>query len=387
MNKELLKQAVMQLLEAEAVCRRLYAYHKSNEKGNADFDKAYKDVILLANRVREIQQQIPELAEKRYWWDIPFSLEECDVPDGFSFEDGEYIESDSVYMEEEDGKKYLLKKSSVIDYSRMARDLTQGIYIPLFVNKKQLRLHINEPMVRRELYNAVWFQKWEMNVPDLTHNKENAVEIWNDYQKEAVFRQAEFEEYLKAYNEKMNEVEKIAHASLFTNEERWFAGRMSTEDYLKENVLREWAPLEKNRKMLNELQKMRMQATLKTQKIRERQMEMRRNAIHERKTIRIFPVGHVIYYENQIMAIFLNQTETTVWEYECDPKTELTELTGRCYDARILYNKKGLLIPLVQYLAAAYKNKLPDFNVFSLKPSGCPEFVWRSWIEARWREK
>lgn len=380
MNKELLKHAAMQLLEAEEICRKLYKY-------NEDFDEAYKKVISLENHVKEIQKQIPEIAERKFWWNTPFSPEEYEDTDNFCFEGGKYIESDAVKTREDDEKIILYKKSSVMDYSQLARDLTEGLYAPIFVNKKQLRLHMNAPMKRRELYHVISFQSWEAKAPDLTQDKESVAEIWQDYQEEAVARQEKYEDYLRAYNEKMDFIEKMAHLSLFTNEERWFAGRMSTEDYLKESTLREWGALEKNSKMQHDLQYLRMQATRETQKLRERQMEMRRNALFERTIIRLFPVGHVVYCEDEIIAIFINQKTTAVFEYECDSNVEIPELTGQCYNERLLYNKKPMLIPLVRYIANAYKNRLPDFNVLSLRPNGCPEQLWRNWVAARWITK
>lgn len=378
MNKEALRQAAEQLLTTETVCRRLY---RNKESG---FGKACDDVEEFTNHVKELQKQIPDMAEKQYWWNIPFSPEECEEYEGFCFEDGEYIESDSIRTKEEAGKIILFPKSITMDYGRLARDLTEGLYIPLFINKKKLRVHLNDSMVCRVLYNVTSFQKWEMNTPDLTQDKDSMVETWQDYQEEALMKREEYEEYLRIYNEKMDGVERTVHLSLFTNEERWLAGTMSTEDYLKESTLREWGPLEKRKKMQNHLDKLRMQATRETQKMRERQMEMRKNAMCGSKIIRMLPVGHVVYCEDELMAVFLNKTESAVLEYEFAP---VAELEDACYNVRTLYRKKPMLIPLVQHLAKAYNEKLPDFNVFSIRPEDCPEFIWRNWILERWEQQ
>lgn len=283
--------------------------------------------------------------------------------EGFRFEAGEYVECDSIRTREEDGNIILFHKQVVIDYSRIAREMTEGLYIPLFINKNQLKLHLNDLMIRRELYNIESNENWETDAPDLTRDKENAVEMWKNYQYKLEDRQVDYEDYLKAYNEKMDMVEKMVHMSLFSNEERWFMGRMSTENYLKESIWRESVPLEKAKKMQNELEQIRLHLIAETNKLRERQMEIRRKAVCERKMIRVFPIGHVIYWQDELIAIFLNDFETTVIEYDCVPEMEIRELTGRCYGMRTLYNKKPMLVPLVQHLMEVYRDKLPEKKI------------------------
>ncbi len=384
MSKEKLRKVAGQLLEAERLCRK--AYEESDDVKSKAYEQSYSTVKKLTSQVNEIRASIPELSVKRYWWDTPFSPEKRE-DEGFCLDQGAYYEYDFVRAKEDESGIILYQKSQIIDYGSLSTKLTLGSNILLFINKKQLRLHLNEKMVCRYIYNTVLRRHEEHAVPDLTRSKDSSTEIWNQYQEIEKMKQAEYQEYLKEHEKEWDRREKLRHLSPYTNKERWYIGEMSTNDYLNEDLWRDLAALDEKSKMNKDLNLMRLQATKVSQEIRERQMEQRRNALrmtNSKNIIRMIPVGQIIYCGNEIIAIFLHKGKESVCEHECVPNVNLEELEGRCFNSWIISEQKPALSPVLWHLAREYNDILPKLSVLSVRPSSCPEDIWREWIAARW---
>jgi len=387
MSKDVLRKAAEQLIEAERLCRNAYA--KAAQNGREEYDRACNTVEFLAEQVRNIHRNIPELSAKQYWWDTPFSPEEPEE-EGFCFQQGEYRECIPLRIKEECGRTVLCPKNQIMDYSSLSQELTLGSYIPLFINKKQLRNCMNEAMHCRYIYDTASFQYEESPAPDLTRRKESAADTWKQYQEIASHKHAEHQEYLKSHDETWDTIEKIGHGSLFTNEERWLMGRMDTDDYLRESLLRDSFALDKESKMNEELYRMRVQANKFSQEVREHQMEQRRNALSTatvKNVVRMMPAGHIVYCHDEIMAIFLHKGKEPIVAFECAEDIDIDALEGQCFGGNIRSEKTPALYPLVRQLAKEYKDVLPEVSVLAVRPPNCPEDIWREWIGARWEQK
>ena len=383
MSKDELRKAAEQLIEAERLCRNAY------EQSGAGYEAAYNTVKDLTEHVRAIQQNVPEVSAKQYWWDTPFSPE-APKEERFCFDEGEYCEADPIRIIADGNQTTICQKTKRMDYSSLSLDLTLGTYIPLFVNKKQLRSKLNESMECRYIYNASVLRYEAENVPDLTRGKESSADIWRQYRELEGEKRAEHREYLKSHDETWDRIEKVTHGSLFTNEERWFMGKMDTNDYLNESIFRESFALDKEAKMNEELHRVKLQATKVSQEVRQRQMEERRNALRgkaSRSRVRMIPVGHIVYCGDEIMAIFLHEEKESVVEFECPGDVSLESLGEQRVRCRVTSNQKPALYPAVWDLARVYKNVLPAFSVLSVRPANCPEEIWREWIAARWEHK
>lgn len=353
----------------------------------AQYERSCAQVAELTKQLDSLRAQSEELATKRYWWDVPFRAEEADEPDAYSFSDGIYVETGKVKTALEGSSSVLRHEPVHINYTLLNMRLTDDRAFPLFLNKKQLRLHINDQMEIRHLYNVMSVSGRYEVVSYMNPQENPAAAIWRNYQAQTESRRAEYDEYLRGHEETWDMRERIRHGSLYTNEERWFAGRMSNEDYLRENLWREYPTWDKRDKMNNDLSNMRWRAEKARLEAQKSFVKSRKDAVYETNLLRVMPVGECIYCADELMAILVYTQPQAVTEYDCDPAVEITELTGRYFTTRELFRKKPALIPLLRHIATVYADILPDYRVLKPCPKGCPDDLWRVWAEIRWARK
>lgn len=413
MDKKTLEDAAQQLATAELVCRGMGVILKNAQlelkqvppkstfegkqvkqerqrleealqAARSNFDRSAAEVAELTDRVNGLRAQSEELSSKRYWWDVPFCPEEAAEPDAYCFDGGFYVETLPLKTGMEGAYSTLYHRSQTINYSLLSMRLTDGLFLPLFLDKKKLKLHLNDPMEARELYNVMSVSGQYEVISYMNTAEDPSVAIWRNYQEAAAARRAQYDEYLQEHSESWDMRERFRHGSFFTNEERWMAGQMSNEDYLRESLWREYPTWNKRDKMNDDLSRMRLQAERAQREARANFVKSRKDAVYETNTLRLMQVGEVIYCGDELITILLRTGPQPVIEYDCAPEVDMTELTGRYFNRRELFRKKPALIPLARYIAAAYEDVLPDHKVLKPCPQGCPDDLWRAWAEIRW---
>lgn len=413
MDKQTLEAAAQQLATAELVCRGMGLIAQNTQKELAqfkpksafegkeikqkrqqleaetlaaqeNFDHSLTEVKELTEQVNSLRAQLPELAGKQYWWDVPFRPEETTEPDSYCFDDGVYMETAPLSTGMEGANSVLRHKVQHLNYTLLSSRLTDPAFIPLFLDKKKLKLHLNDTMELREIYNVMSSWGTYGVISYMNTSEDPSAAIWRSYQAAAEARRAEYGEFLEEHEERWDNRERWRHWSLYTNEERWLANRMSNEDYFRESLWREYATWDKRDKMRDDINLMRLKAEEAMRKAREARVKSHKGAEYEINTLRLIQVGEVIYCGDEIIAILLRNTPQSVMEYDGTPEIDMENLTGPYFNRRELFRKKPALIPLARYIAAAYEDKLPAHKVLKLRPQGCPDDLWRAWSEIRW---
>lgn len=413
MDKQRLEAAAQQLATAELVCRGMGLIAQNAQKELAqfkpksafegkevkqkrqqleadflaaqhNFDHSAAEVKELTAQANSLRARLPELAAKRYWWDVTFRPEEATEPDAYCFDDGTYLETEPLTTGVEGGNSVLCHKAQKLNYTLLSSKLTNPHLIPLFVDKKKLKLHVNDAMELREIYNVISSWGTYGVISYMNTSEDPSVAIWRNYQAAAEARRAEYDDYLKEHEENWDERERWRHQSFYTNEERWFAGQMSNEDYFRESLWREYPTWDKQDKMRDDISLMRLKAEEAMRQAREARVKSHKGAEYEINTLRLIPVGEVIYCGDELIAILLRSTPQAVVEYDGTPDMDMVELSGPYYNRRELFSKKPALIPLVRHIAAAYGDLLPEYRVLKPCPQRCPDHLWRVWAEIRW---
>lgn len=417
MDKQTLQAAAQQLATAELVCRGMGLIAQNAQKELAQFkpksafegkeikqqrqqleealqaaqksfEHAVAEVEELTKQANSIRVQLPELAGKQYWWDVPFRTEEASEPDAYCFDDGFYMETEPLHTSVEGASSMLYHKKQGLNYTLLSSRLTDASFIPLFLDKKKLKLHLNDTMELRELYNVTSSYGEYGVISYMNTSEDPSVAIWRSYQAAAQARRADYDEYLEEHAERWDRREiaynTFVHNDFMTNEDRWLTGRMSSEDYLRESLWRESHTWGKQDKMRDDINLMRLKAEDAMRKARENRVKSHKGAIYETNTLRLFPVGEVIYCGEELIAILLRNTPQSVTEYDGTPDLDVEDLSGPYYNRRELFRKKPALIPLARYVAAAYEDRLSEHKVLKLRPQNCPDDLWRAWSEIRW---
>ena len=417
MDKQTLEHAAQQLATAELVCRgmgitaqnaqaelarfkpksvfegkevkrqRQYLELEA-QSAQANFERARSEVNELTAQVNSLRAQLPELSGKRYWWDVPFRTEDAVEPDTYHFDDGEYVETPPLHIDVERGFSVLRPKTQRMSYAMLSMRLTDPGFVLLHLDKKKLKLHLNDEMELRELYNTS-FSWGEYGVISYMNRAEDpSVTIWRNYQAAAEARRAQYDEFLEEHEERWNRREVIynsfVHNDIMTNEDRWLSGRMSSEDYLRESLWRESHTWGKQDKMRDDISRMRLQAEQAMREARANYVKNRKDAKYEINTLRLISVGEVIYCGDELIAVLLHNTPRAVMEYDFTPDLDLDTLSGSYHTRRELFRKKPALIPLARYVAATYEDAMPEHKVLKLRPQNCPDTLWRAWSEIRW---
>lgn len=91
---------------------------------------------------------------------------------------------------------------------------------------------------------------------------------------------------------------------------------------------------------------MRIQAERAAREARSSYVKNVKNAQYEINTLRLFPVGEVIYCGDQLIAILLRNTPQQVMEYDFAPDLDMDSLSGSYFTRRELFQKRPALIPL-----------------------------------------
>ena len=254
MIKKELEALAEQLATAELVCRGMFLtarnarkafeeYHPSSifegkqERrrleaayldAQARYDQAAAQVKSLTEQADRLKAQSPELSEKRYWWDVPFSCEDPDEADTYCFDNGIYLEADQLRSRLDGAFSVLYQNAEKISYPKLSERLTDSRYLPLFLDKKKLRLHINSDMEIRYLYNVMSVSGRYEVVSYMNPNENPAAAIWRSYQAQTQARRGEYDEYLEEHKEVWDRRERFRHLSFYTNEERWLMGQMKS---------------------------------------------------------------------------------------------------------------------------------------------------------------
>lgn len=377
MNKDELKRTAEQLATCEIMLRQCCE--------QSEHEKLYHEYATLLQRVNMIRSNIPELAEKRYWWDVPFKAEDSSrnvnsITNGIYSEQASLNENDCFPgMNALVGNKIRTTCSDVINY--------RSSWKPLYLNKTEMRNHLNDKVELRAVY-FVSVQNSE-RVKQAYHNdftKEQHANAIRDAQRQAERIDKELSEKLEKHNNFWDNMERWSHGSFFTNEQRWLMGQMDTLDYFEENAGRflrqrelehkaweEQAELEYQLRRVKNLENLAI-----IQEVQSSSLELDDNSA------KFSRVAEIVYCGEILLAIYLPPEAQSVYEITSIHAINPFQLEGKIGTIRELYTGKFDYKLLFCFLTERYASRMKQYSVLSAKPKGLSDDEWRAWAEIRW---
>lgn len=397
MNKSDLEKAAIRLASAEFYCKSLSKLSLDvTDKSEADLlgeklEAALKQIDKLTDEVNRIRASVDELADKRYWWDVPFTTQEPSFDNTFSFDDGLYIESDKVCSVLEGIHCSIQPKEESVGYSELSAQLTNDNVILFYLNKKQLLNNINSRFVRKYIYNVMSVTRYHevisyMN-PRISPVSLALRELHEQQELLMQERKKRLDEAQREHDRRWDIYEMISHESLMTNKERWLYGAMSNEQYFNERIMRDYYAEDKAQKVRKEFDSSfsaLRERSESMQKIAKRgYVKTQTDVVGTANIIRIMPVGEVVYHNGEVISLIGFKSPQQITEFDCDNNTTLAGLCGEFYSKKELFSKTPDPVPLARHIAMCYSDSLPKYNVLRSCPKGCSDELWRVWAEIR----
>lgn len=341
-----------------------------------------------------LRRSLPEVAEKEFWWDVPFTpgAPKESEEDTFHMESGFYLETDEWENCREDGKNWMRCKPK----ERPVKDLIsyyvtfEQSYIILYMDKKKMRRLIKYPAQVRTIYHAERICgagqiRMPINVDSSyqTFLREAYEQDMEEMENRLQERLAESERRWDMYEIFSNAWERNA---AMTNEEAWGLGKMSTQDYFSGAVWRDYRQEEIRAKVSEEKAARQRQLEQMRNEYRRNLRRTEQHTAGEQCRLHLMAVGEAVYCQGELVALVAYQGKEPVYEIQCAADFLVSELSGKIYGIDKMFEKSIAKIPLFEYMLQAYGNALPLYQVLDPRPLNCPDGAWRMWAEARWAQ-
>ena len=401
MDKSDLKKAAFDLALAEVYARVAYEKYQKKVRGydSKEINKQEDYVSGLKDKVQMIHGQLPELSDKSYWWSIPFDISKPDPenPDTFALARGIYTEQDEV---EDYGGFELKQKSHCVyggDVLRLYLTGRESSQMTLYVNRKELKKHLTDWIDVKYILNCETDILGEIgNLKEYSGVRPGTVEYLRmEQQIQQDMSQIRsvsniLEADLASHEARWDAREMIRHGSIFNNQERYMQGKMSADDYYREELWRDYEQSQLKNKAYEEESRIRHRIEQEQERMRQVRAAYAKtiaeNAIrlvNRGNTVRFMNCGKVFYYKDEIMAITINTDIRPVYEAKYLGTLQIDRLEGKISGNRIIMNKVPSPVPLMEFILEQYGPKLKPYNVLSARPSGASDAMWRLWAEKR----
>jgi len=348
----------------------------------------------LLRQVNELRAADPERAEKKYWWDVPFtSGAPKESEEGtFYMEDGFYMEGDDLFFQTLSGSGKMFSKEKDGDVKRLLDDYTvfSDTYILLYVNKKQMRKYVKERLRVRTIYHCEW--------DDVSYRRKNPLSgdaayvdfLRRSYENNVGQINARMQENLIERDRRIDKREMLfnymEHNAVMTSQEAYFHGRMSQQEYFSDSIWRDYELSEIRHKAFQEKERRRMEYDRKMQEYKRILNQSGTYTTVQEARLHMMAVGQAVYRQDELLALVAYKSAEPVYEIRCASDFDLESLTGRIFNYRILFDKKAAKIPLIQHIIENYGDAMPLYMPLDPRPRNCPDAEWRMWAEARWAQ-
>lgn len=381
-NKDDLATAAAKLATAELGIR---LYNKGTN---------LEDLHHLTKQVNDLRAASPMFAEKEFWWDVPFDAELPQELDKMSFfmENGFFFEGDEIVFATLSGSGKMFSEQKYKDVIRLLDDymVFNQSYIPLYMDKKQMRKYLKERLLVRKIYHCCW--------DDVTYRRKDPLEgnaayielLRNSYQRDMAKIDAQMQERLVQTDRRIDQREMLfnllEHNALMTSKETYLHDRMSTREFLSDTIWRYYDMSDIRQKAIQEQQRRRSEYEQKMQEYRRLLNQSGTYTKVKEALLHIMAVGEAVYFQDQLLALVVYNNSEPVYEIQCAPDFNLLELNGNIYSYRILFEKSVDQIPLFHHLLEYYGDFLPMYHPLDSRPRNCPDAQWRMWAEVRWAQ-
>ena len=270
--------------------------------------------------------------------------------DGFSFPDGIYVEQNQLEIDEKQVTQTACQKSKMV--LEMYRQLPQK-YSLLFQKSFRDPLPLSKKLDVKYLYNIS-----AKSVHFASASAFGGSGAAGQVRREYLQRDQELRQRLKAkedrFAQRADNYERFQHGSFYTNEERYYRGNMSREDYYEEKFSRDarqyFATEKEADAITGNLRAMNYYAAKATGEAN----ASRKRVMEQNEKIRIMPVGEVVYCDGEVVAIAAYKDPQDIMEIQCAQSMDVDYLEGRLLTKKVIMRRTADQKPLLQYISENY---------------------------------
>ena len=385
MEKKDLRKAALQLageeLSVRLMCdKELRSTGKISESTLVNGQRRVSEAAAKANKVRRL---IPELCEKKYWWDIPFDAAHpiSEFPDTFSLSDGVFSEKDYISLEA--GK--MKQKQTYYPGGTVININMSGVTdTVLYLNRQEMKKHLSDEIQVKNIVCSELISGGRPREKKEYHGVIPGSWEYNQWAENLEFMKGELPEQVEEYNRKEDRFERFFHDSYYTNEERFMRGWMSAEDYYREETWRwlgEHDVIEKNREKQSHYRNMMETAHREYAQFVSEQIVNN----HQAGSPELFFIecGNVYYYEDQLLAVTIPNTARTVFEVKLTKPCSMVDMDGEYKQWNELMAVYIDPVPVIDYIIEKYSPEMKPYSVLNPRPRGASDQIWRVWAERR----
>lgn len=401
-DKNELKQAAFELAVAELRGRVIFDEYRSGEKKITEVQlQQFREQAEKARaHVEAIRKEVPDIAGKSYWWDVPYDMTKPagNFPDTFLLPDGIYTEQED--FEETDG--FLMERGLQYDTTQTLFEfyLSNPNYVVLYADRKRLKANLGVPVQR----NVILCAKEELP----THRQVGAYQgerpydvtkTW-EYQhlkSEAASIAGRLPGELQEYEEWHDNAERFMNAlfdnSIFTNKERWLMGEMDSDSYYTSEMYRDLRRMEKQEKaqekisqMEWQMKQMRERAARVQAQYQKYELERAKAKLDKGVTLRFMRCGYAFYLENALAALVLINRTESVFKVHHSGTISPYDIFGRIGDCREVLREVPNPAPFVAFALEQYGSRIKPYSPLALRPKNASDELWRYWAERRLEE-
>lgn len=272
---------------------------------------------------------------------------------GFSFSDGIYVEQNELEIDDKRVTQTSCQKSKMV--LEMYKRLPQK-YDLLYQKSFREPLPIAKKLDVKYLYNisakSVHFAS--ASAFSAFGNSGAARQVRAEYMQ----RDRELRQRLKAkedrFAQRSDNFERFQHDSFYTNEERYFRGNMSIDDYYEEKFSRDYRQYLATEKEADAVTSNLRAMNYYAAKASGEANASRERIMEQNEKIRIMPVGEVVYCDGEVAAIVIYREPQDIMEIQCAQNMDVAYLEGELLTHRVIMTRTVDQKPLLRYISEKY---------------------------------
>lgn len=272
---------------------------------------------------------------------------------GFSFSDGIYVEQNELEIDDKRVTQTSCQKSKMV--LEMYKRLPQK-YDLLYQKSFREPLPIAKKLDVKYLYNisakSVHFAS--ASAFSAFGSSGAARQVRAEYmQRDRELRQR-LKEKEDRFAQRSDNFERFQHDSFYTNEERYFRGNMSRDDYYEEKFSRDYRQYFATKKEADAISGNLRAMNYYAAKATGDANASRKRVMEQNEKIRIMPVGEVVYCDGEVAAIVIYREPQDIMEIQCAQNMDVAYLEGKLLTKKVIMKRTVDYKPLLRYISEKY---------------------------------
>ena len=394
-EKEELKQAAFSLGMTELRGRLLYDRYRRGMEGASEenLERIAAEREEECRRVNQIRQSVPGIEGKSYWWDLPYEIK--NPPGRFA---GTFAMPDGIYSEQDDfseacGVTLTRNDSRFLVSDVLSSYFSYSDYVVLYADRKKMKARITSPVTMKVILCAREEQPPRqvtgLKEPPPPFIAEQSYDYWY-LQREIRSIAGGLSGELRAFEERRDNFERFVNSSLYTNEERWLRGEMSSDSYYSSELYRDLRRDEIKEKAESQISALKWK--LHQLEVKERQIDSERKrydfyrvkaGLGSDIVMHLMRCGYAFYLDGELVGIVIAKGPVMVFRVRHRGEISPYDIFGDVSEMRETEYQipdPGSLLP---FIAAEYSGKMKPYSVLSTRPKNASDKLWRYWAELR----